>query len=145
MINIELIYKFGLNSPVDLNFDVREELLEFKKFVKNIPNIFFKLEVYQNAILKSYYVYHNISSILKSEGMMNEQVVLENSRQHCYIDLQLKAGYIYSSLIEFYIAEIDQNSILLGAEVKKLLVDSVLNFDAILCAKQIEENTKRVN
>lgn len=106
MITIELLYKFGFNSNVDINMNIDKELEEFISFVKIIQTPEVKFEVYQSAVLKSYSVYRNISIYLKNLELNLDEVINEKSNYNVYSVLLMKVGFFYSSIIKLYVEEI---------------------------------------
>ncbi len=145
MINVELLYKLGLDYASKFDFEMQGELNEFKKFIKSLPDFYKKIEICQIAIQKTYFVYQTLCTYLKNEESMQSTISSYSDQYRFFTNLQMKIGYLYNSIIDYSLLEIENNSNQLDPRIKKYLIQSIKNFDIIFHAKLIEEEELKFN
>lgn len=106
MVTIDLLYKLGLNSNIDIDMNVDKEFEEFITFVKIIKDPVIMFGVCQAAVLKTYSVYQNISIYLKNLELNLDEVINDKSNYNVYSALLTKVEYLYSSASKFYVEEL---------------------------------------
>ena len=142
MKNIEILYNFGFNEIPDIKFNDKLEFTEFKRIIKKITDPYHRAQFCQQAIQKTFYVYHEVSSYLNDVEFHIGLIDYDKPYFQYSMKMQSKIGDLCSRLIDFFKSEIESDLNYFTQEMRELLLNSLNVYKIIFYGEKIDDTKK---